>query len=256
MDIEGCFPNMPKETIRFAIRDIFKQLQKQGKKGVSVPRRSTAKPCIWKQRDDASYVWLTFATILDVLDFSLDQAVFLRIDGKFLRQKKGIPMGDALSPGMTIGTCGWMEREWMCSLDDATKAMFAAARYMDDILLIYDDRMTWQKTRFLTDFGASECYQPPLKLEKGTDGVFLETELHVGTCGIRYKLKNVNANGERKVWRYHHFSSYTPYSQKRATLVATLKKKWTLWLAIPTCVWKAPMPSLPSFHNLATQLAC
>ena len=61
MDIEGCFPNMPKETIRFAIRGIFKQLQKQGKKGVSVPRRSTAKPCIWKQCEDASYVWLTSA---------------------------------------------------------------------------------------------------------------------------------------------------------------------------------------------------
>ena len=95
MDIEGCFPNMPKETIRFAIRDIFKRLQRSGKKGVSVPRRATSKPYLWKQRDDASYVWLPFATILDVLDFSLDQAVFLRIDGKFLRQKKGIPMGDA-----------------------------------------------------------------------------------------------------------------------------------------------------------------
>ena len=34
----------------------------------------------------------------------------------------------------------------------------------------------------------------------------------------------MNVNGERKVWRYHNFSSYTPYSQKRATLVATLKK--------------------------------
>ena len=118
MDIKGCFPNMPKETIRFAIRDIFKQHQKSGKKGVSVPRRSTSKkPCLWKQRDDCSYVWLPFGTILDVLDFSLDQAVFLRLDGEFLRQKKGIPMGDALSPGMTIGTCGWMEHEWMCGLD-------------------------------------------------------------------------------------------------------------------------------------------
>ena len=112
----------------------------------------------------------------------------------------------------------------MCSLDATTKARFAAARYMDDILLIYDKRAIWNSVRFLTDFGASECYQPPLKLEPGNDGIFLENELYVGTCGIRYKLKNVNAYGERKVWRYHHFSSYTPYSQKRATLVATLKK--------------------------------
>ena len=81
--------------------------------------------------------------MLDVLDFSLDQAVFKRKDGKIIRQKKGIPMGDALSPAMTIGTCGWMEREWMGGLDDATKRNFLAKRYMDDILLFYRKDETW-----------------------------------------------------------------------------------------------------------------
>ena len=46
-------------------------------------------------------------------------------------------MGDALSPGMTIGTCGWMEREWMASLDLRAKDNFMASRYMDDILLLF-----------------------------------------------------------------------------------------------------------------------
>ena len=32
-------------------------------------------------------------------------------DGHLKRQIAGIPMGDALSPGMAIGTCAWMEKE-------------------------------------------------------------------------------------------------------------------------------------------------
>ena len=34
-------------------------------------------------------------------------------DGTIRHQVQGIPMGDPLSPGMTIMTCAWMEREWM-----------------------------------------------------------------------------------------------------------------------------------------------
>ena len=63
----------------------------------------------------------------------------------------------------------------MCGLDMASKVRFAAARYMDDILLIYDKRAIWNSARFLADFGASECYHPPLKLEPGNDGIFWKT---------------------------------------------------------------------------------
>ena len=73
--------------------------------------------------------------MLDVLEFSLDNAIFRMKDGRIVRQRKGIPMGDALSPAMTIGTCGWMEREWMNGLDVSTKGNFKAKRYMEDILL-------------------------------------------------------------------------------------------------------------------------
>ena len=58
-------------------------------------------------------------------------------DGRLVRQRKGIPMGDALSPAMTIGTCGWMEREWMDGLDEQTRRNFRAKRYMDDIVLAW-----------------------------------------------------------------------------------------------------------------------
>ena len=41
---------------------------------------------------------------------------------------------------------------------------------------------------------------------------------------IHFRLKNVNEGGAKKVWRYQPYDSYTPYQQKRSTLIATLKK--------------------------------
>ena len=99
------------------------------------------------------------------------EAIFRLKNGKLIRQLLGIPMGDALSPAMTIGTCGWMEREWMTSLHAATKTKFAAKRYMDDILLLMQ-KEGWDRQRFYEDFKRSECYARPLNLEEATDGTF------------------------------------------------------------------------------------
>ena len=124
---------------------------------------------------------------------------------------------------MTIATCAWMEREWMAGLHESAKSQFMARRYMDDILLIMR-RNGWDRERFYSDFKRSECYMAPLCLEEATDGTFLETTYRVESEGIRFRLKNVNAGSERKVWRYHAWDSYVPEQQKLSTLVATLKK--------------------------------
>ena len=144
-------------------------------------------------------------------------------DGRILRQVKGIPMGDALSPAMTIATCAWMEREWMASLDEGAKRRFVAKRYMDDILLLMQ-RHGWDRERFAADFQRSECYMAPLCLEEAPEGTFLETMFRVEGGRIRFRLKNVNTGGAKKVWRYHAWDSYVPEQQKRSTLLATLKK--------------------------------
>ena len=64
----------------------------------------------------------------------------------------------------------------------------------------------------------------PLTLQEEDTTTFLETEFSVNDGQIQYKLKNVNADGVNRVWRYQHINSYMPYSQKRSTLIATLKK--------------------------------
>ena len=222
LDIEGCYPNMPKEAIRHAMLVLVQEARRQGRKGVSVPSRSKTLKCSWKQCK-GQYKWLDFETLLKVLDFSLNQAVCSMKDGRILLQVKGIPMGDALSPAMTIATCAWMEREWMASLDEGAKRRFVAKRYMDDILLLMQ-RHGWDRERFAADFQRSECYMAPLCLEEAPEGTFLETMFRVEGGRIRFRLKNVNTGGAKKVWRYHAWDSYVPEQQKRSTLLATLKK--------------------------------
>ena len=170
--------------------------------------------------------FIPFQVMLDVAEFSLDFAMVRMPNGTIMQQVQGIPMGDPISPGMTIGACGWMEDEFMQSIADTDKRWFRAKRFMDDILLVYAESAAWDATEFVADMRRSECYQEPLRLEKGTDGTFLETRFKIDTtCNkFKYKLKNDNEDGVIRVWRYHHFHSCAPFMQRRATLTACLRK--------------------------------
>ena len=183
-DTTGCYPNMPKETIRFAMRDILTKLKEEsGYDGVCVPKFSDKQPCAWERnRRNARRTSqkIPFEVMLDVMEFSLDNAMVRMPGGQILKQAAGIPMGDPL--------------------------------------------YKWDSSRFLADFTKSECYQKPLELEDGHDGTFLETRFWIEENTIRHRLKNDNEKGGIKVWRYQHWDSNTPFLQKRATLTACLRK--------------------------------
>ena len=173
--------------------------------------------------EDPRYVNMPFAVLLDIMEFALDNAIIKMPNGTLLRQIHGIPMGDPISPGMTIGTLAWMEKEWMKQLHPTDKHFFKGARYMDDVLVIYADNSKWDSERFCNDFAQSTCYHPPLKLVEGTDNTFLETRFKIENNKIKHWLKNENEQ-YTKVWRYQHFHSHGPYLQKRALLTTCLKK--------------------------------
>ena len=116
--------------------------------------------------------------LLEIAMFSLEHTIIKR-KGTILKQVLGIPMGDPLSPAMTIGTCCWMEQRWMTQQHPSIKEMFRAKRYMDDILLMYVKSVRWQDDEFIKRFEASECYWPPLELEDGGEGTFLETRFKI-----------------------------------------------------------------------------
>ena len=224
-DIESCYPNMPRETIRFALRSVLKEVEEEkDRDGVFVPKFSDTRPCSWKEPGRTQAQKIPFQVMLDVMDFSLDFALIRMPEGGILRQTKGIPMGDPLSPGMTVGTCAWMESEWLNTIATGDRKYFRMRRFMDDILMVYAKTPKWDSERFVADFMKSECYQKPLKLEEGKEGIFLETKYWVDNGSIKHKLKNDNEGGQVNVWRYQHFYSNTSFLQKRATLTACLRK--------------------------------
>ena len=69
---------------------------------------------------------IPFEVMLDVMEFSLDTAMVRMPNGNILRQVGGIPMGDPLSPGMTIGACAWMESEWLQTIAKEDRKYFMA----------------------------------------------------------------------------------------------------------------------------------
>ena len=94
---------------------------------------------------------------------------------------------------------------------------------MDDLLVFYAQNGRWDHEQLLGDL-TNECYFPPLKLEDGAVGTFLETSFDItATNRIRHWLKNQNEQ-ETAVWRYAHFASQAPFDQKRSVLMACLTK--------------------------------
>ena len=220
MDITGCYPNMPQKGIITALQEAAQFQIAKGRQGIWVPHSKTKK-CSWiEQQSRRKGTWLTWQVLLDVLEFSTHNAFIKWTDGSYRRQTDGIPMGSALSPGMAIGTCSWMERKWIAkNLGLAGK--FIAARYMDDVLTISKKKEGQIVREIMADPG---IYDPPLVLEGGEKGIFLETEFTVTPDNrIDFKLENANAQ-EQKVWRYHHYNSGQTYTIKRATMLATLQK--------------------------------
>ena len=154
-------------------------------------------------------------------------SIHIKLYNSRIRGFKVQDTGDPLSPGMTIGTCAWMEKEWMNTLSSQDKTQFCAARFMDDILMFFKRSEAWDHERFTKDFARSECYHPPLKLVDAKENTFLETTFEVTSGGnrIRHWLKNENPQGgPTKIWRYQHFNSAAPFEQKRATITACMKK--------------------------------
>ena len=77
-----------------------------------------------------------------------------KVDDQLLWQVKGIPMGDPISPGMTIITCARMEQRWTATLA-AEKTLFRAARFMDDILLVYAAHAGWDHSELVRKLSAA-----------------------------------------------------------------------------------------------------
>ena len=249
-DIEGCFPNMDKKMIREGLQTITQSITAaHGHHTVYVPKLAS-KPCRWKSRAQG-YVALPFTLLHDILDFALNNTIIKDFKGQLWKQVQGIPMGDPHSPGMAIGACAAMENTWMQTLGHE-KQFFRAKRYMDDVLLFYVKHPDFDDVKFLENFNRSECYPPPLRLEDASNNTFLETTFEVTPCNhVRSWLKNENQpNQPPKIWRYAHFHSPSPFSQKRGVLISCLKKIDSI-ASDATALYNSAMQKLREFCKLS-----
>ena len=138
-DIEGCFPHMPKEAMSMAMREAITILNNKGKEGVWVPNTRT-KSCSW-DKGICNGTWIPLEVLGDIYKFAIENCFIKMPNGTIWKQILGIPMGDPLSPGICILTCGWMESEWMENISLNERQLFRGTRYMDDILLFVSTKL-------------------------------------------------------------------------------------------------------------------
>ena len=222
-DIEGCFPNMPKDAIRRGLRELLEAVtEAYGVDSITVPSKAR-QTCTFRVINRKGWTTVPFETLLEVMEFALDNTVIRDFEGHLRKQVDGIPMGDPHSPGMTIGTCVWMEQQWRATLPE--DAPLRVRRYMDDVLVLYAKDGVWDHQGALCSL-KRDCYLSPLRLEPGAEDVFLETQFRiVDGRRVRHWIKNDNRPGEPlKVWRYAHWACYSDIAQKKATLMACLGK--------------------------------
>ena len=130
-------------------------------------------------------------------------------------------MGDAISPGATIVALAYMEHLELCRIPKDVRDRFQCMRYMDDLLAIWKDEEGNGATKAIDTMK----YESPLTLEDTHDPNFLETHIEIKDRRLTFRLKNVNEDGDRKVWRYAaRWLDGAPFNVKRGLLLSSLRK--------------------------------
>ena len=141
-DVDSCYPSMPRQDIVKAMRDILEQTiaqdRRSKRKFVLVPRNKHEKPqwgTSYSEDTKATHMKIEYEDMIDVMRFSPTNAV-CKLGTKIIRQTKGIPQGDSLSPAICIGTLAWYETHWMGKLTPEEKSNIKITRYLDDVFFV------------------------------------------------------------------------------------------------------------------------
>ena len=170
-----------------------------------------------------THMKIEYGDMMDVMRFSLTNAV-CKLGTKIIRQTKGIPQGDSLSPAICIGTLAWYETQWMNKLTPKEKGNIKIARYLDDVLFMTNSNMKNYK-RVIESYKES-CYPQGLTLEgEEGDNNFLETAIINTTTNIECRHRNKNANmEEQEFYRGKHAWSYNEERHKMGAMIGTFAR--------------------------------
>ena len=113
-DIDGMYPNMLRSHIDPAMEHIINQAFDNApnrEKRITIPRSKHLKP-FWGVNYDIckklKSITLSKDNIFDLIKFTLNNAIS-KFQNIIVKQQKGIPQGDSLSPAIAIGTCAHQE---------------------------------------------------------------------------------------------------------------------------------------------------
>ena len=229
-DVDSCYPSMPRQDIVRAMQDILDQTVAQDRgakrKFILVPRNKHEKPQwgnAYTEDVKATHMKLEYKDMIDVLRFSLTNAV-CKLGTRIIRQTKGIPQGDSLSPAVCIGTLAWYENKWMGKLTQRQRNNIKVARYLDDVLFLANCKEGDHKG--IIDSYKKNCYPAGLSLE-GDEGEnnFLETLMVNTGNNLECRHRNKNANmGTQEFYRGKHAWSYNEERHKMGAMIGTFTR--------------------------------
>jgi len=179
------------------------------------------------------------------MDFALSNPILKMPDGTYKHQAHGIPMGDPISPGMTIITCAWLEHKWLSRLSKEDRESLRVARYMDDTLMLVNSTPDGAHTRIMKDF-ETKCYAP-LKLLEASQDTFLETRFELKNNRLKYWLKNDHEGGKKKVGATSTTNPTPPSFRSNQSLLLAYGKSKRCHRTQIRCIkagWRRPRNSI------------
>ena len=172
-----------------------------------------------------THIKINFQVMIDLIRFSMDNAI-CKLGGEcFIRQTTGIPQGDSLSPAVCIGTCGWYEMKWMQNWSPEDNKLFQIRRYLDDVNMIFKTNSP-RATAILEEFQKKgSCYPEDLSLEGEKDNSeYLETNIIYdadGSIMCKHRNKNEGCGAQQIFYKGKHAHSYSERKHKMGAMIGT-----------------------------------
>ena len=226
-DVDSCYPSMPREDILKAMGDILLEVRstdrKEKRKFILVPRTKLEKPrwgTSYTEEEKVTHMKIDFKVMQEVMDFSMDNAI-CKLGGTMIRQIKGIPQGDSLSPAICIGTLAWYENKWMSKQSKEDKKNMVIKRYLDDVIMIINSQ--YKNKQQMINTYKQQCFPKGLSLE-GEKGDCNYLETMIINDGHNIECKHRNKNGGKiyqEFYRGKHAWSYSEEKHKIGAMIGT-----------------------------------